>query len=484
MRKILAILYVLSKLIMLFSCTFLAPALVSILYRDGALDTFVTAAIAGLAIGLSLWSATRRYQRELKPRDGFILVTTLWVGFAITASFPFMLARPDMPFSHAFFEAMSGLTTTGSTVISGLDTLPASLNFWRHFLNWMGGMGIIVLAVAILPILGIGGMQLYKAETPGPMKDSKLAPRITETAKNLWLVYSGWTLAVALALKAAGLSWLDAVCHAFAALSLGGFSTHDNSVGAFDSLPVELILSFGMIVGAMNFATHFLALRQRSLRAYLRDPEAKAMLWLLLGSILAMSAYLWAHHVYDFPTALRHVSFNLISIATDSGFASVDYARWPIFVPLWMLFLSSITACSGSTGGGIKMVRTLMLSKQSVNEMTRLLHPAAVRPVKIGGKVVPQDVMLSVMGFIFVYCMCIVILSFALIASGLDFLSAFTAVIASINNAGPGLGVVGPASNYASLSDFQIWICSLAMLLGRLEVFTLLILFTPAFWRK
>lgn len=484
MRKILAILYVLSKLIMLFSCTFLAPALVSILYRDGALDTFVTAAVAGLAIGLALWSATRRYQRELKPRDGFILVTTLWVGFAITASFPFMLARPDMSFSHAFFEAMSGLTTTGSTVISGLDALPASLNFWRHFLNWMGGMGIIVLAVAILPILGIGGMQLYKAETPGPMKDSKLAPRITETAKNLWLVYSGWTLAVALALKAAGLSWLDAVCHAFAALSLGGFSTRDSSVGAFDSLPVELILSFGMIVGAMNFATHFLALRQRSLRAYLRDPEAKAMLWLLLGSILAMSAYLWAHRVYDFPTALRHVSFNLISIATDSGFASVDYARWPIFVPLWMLFLSSVTACSGSTGGGIKMVRSLMLSKQSVNEMTRLLHPAAVRPVKIGGKVVPQDVMLSVMGFIFVYCMCIVILSFALIASGLDFLSAFTAVIASINNAGPGLGVVGPASNYASLSDFQIWTCSLAMLLGRLEVFTLLILFTPAFWRK
>ncbi|WP_374424023.1 TrkH family potassium uptake protein [Chromobacterium sp.] len=484
MRKILAILYVLSKLIMLFSCTFLAPALVSILYRDGALDTFVTAAVAGLAIGLALWSATRRSQRELKPRDGFILVTTLWVGFAITASFPFMLARPDMPFSHAFFEAMSGLTTTGSTVISGLDTLPASLNFWRHFLNWMGGMGIIVLAVAILPILGIGGMQLYKAETPGPMKDSKLAPRITETAKNLWLVYSGWTLAVALALKAAGLSWLDAVCHAFAALSLGGFSTRDNSVGAFDSLPVELILSFGMIIGAMNFATHFLALRQRSLRAYLRDPEAKAMLWLLLGSILAMSVYLWAHHVYDFLTALRHVSFNLISIATDSGFASVDYARWPIFVPLWMLFLSSITACSGSTGGGIKMVRTLMLSKQSVNEMTRLLHPAAVRPVKIGGKLVPESVMLSVMGFIFVYCMCIVILSFALIASGLDFLSAFTAVIASINNAGPGLGVVGPASNYASLSDLQIWICSLAMLLGRLEVFTLLILFTPSFWRK
>lgn len=484
LHKVLPIANVLGKLVMLFASTLVFPLLVSLLARDGADVDFILAMMLSFVAGAVLWSSTRRFERELKPRDGFVLVVLLWTGFAAVATVPLMMAIPGLSFTDAYFEAMSGLTTTGATVLSGLDRLPESINFWRHFLNWVGGMGIIVLAVAVLPLLGIGGMQLYKAETPGPIKDSKLTPRITETAKNLWLIYAGLTLLCTLALKACGLGWLDAVCHAFAALSLGGFSTHDASVGFFDSLAVELVLAGFMLLAAMNFATHFLAWRGKSLRAYLRDAEARSMLLLLLLSIAGCSAYLAWQHVYPFWTALRHVTFNLISIATDSGFASIDFDQWPIFVPLWMLFLSCITACSGSTGGGIKMIRTLLLARQAGREMVALLHPAAVRPVRIGGAIIPNGVVASVLGFIFLYFMSIVTLTFVLVASGLDFISAFTGIIACINNAGPGLYQLGPAENYGSLNDFQVWVCCFAMLLGRLEVFTLLILFTPAFWRK
>lgn len=484
MHKLLPILHVLSKLIMLFAGLYVVPAIVSIIYQDGTLDEFLVSMFVGMAIGLLLWAVTRRYEAELKPRDGFMLVSSLWIGFAATATTPFLLHFPALGFTSAFFEAMSGLTTTGATVLSGLDHLPPAINFWRHFLNWLGGMGIIVLAVAVLPLLGIGGMQLYKAETPGPMKDSKLSPRITHTAKNLWFAYALLTAACVVALRLAGMDWFDAVCHAFAALSLGGFSTHDASVGYFNSVPIEVVLSFFMLLAAMNFATHFLAIRDRSIRHYIRDSEAKSMLALIAISILAVSGYLTWMGVYDFTDALRHVSFNLISIATDSGFASTDFSVWPVAAPLWMLLLSCITACAGSTGGGIKMGRTLVLAKQSNGEMVKLLHPNAVVPVKIRDRVIPSNVVQSVLAFIFVYAASIVLFTFVLMVSGLDFLSSFTAVIACINNAGPGLGVVGPAENYSALSNFQIWVCSLVMLLGRLEIFTLLILLSPAFWRK
>lgn len=484
MLKLLPVIHVLSKLIMLFSGMFVFPALVSWFYADGTWFYFARSAAASGLLGLLLWALTVRFERELKPKDGFILVTLLWVSFTVAACLPILLYIPGMTFTNAFFEAMSALTTTGATVIAGLDKLPPAINFWRHFLNWIGGMGIIVLAVAILPLLGIGGMQLYKAETPGPMKDSKLAPRIAQTAANLWYVYALLTAACALCLWLAGMTPFDAVCHAFAALSLGGFSTHDASVGFFNSLAIELVLSFFMLLAAMNFATHFLALRGRSLRAYIHDVEVRYLLALVFGSILLLSLFLWWHGIYTFPTALRHVSFNLISIATDSGFASLDYAQWPIIVPLWMLFLSCITASSGSTGGGIKMIRTLILTRQGFREMASLLHPRGLFPLMVGGRVIPQSVAFSVLGFIFVYFMSVVTLTFILIASGLDFMSSFTAIIACINNAGPGLGQVGPASNYSVLTDFQIWVCSFAMLLGRLEVFTILILMTPTFWRK
>jgi len=282
-----------------------------------------------------------------------------------------------------------------------------------------------------------------------------------------------------------GMSWLDAICHAFAAMGLGGFSTHDASVGYFNSPAIEFVLIVFMLLAAMNFATHFLVWRGKNLKLYLCDAEAVATIALILASCLGIAVYLWWQGTYpSFWTALRHASFNLVSIATDCGFASVDFNQWPIFAPMWMLFLSCITASSGSTGGGIKMVRTLILFKQAGREFLKLLHPAAVNPMKIGGSVVPNKIVFAVLGFIFLYFMTVVTLTFALLISGLDFISAFSAIIACINNAGPGLGVVGPAGNFGVLTDFQTWVCTIAMLVGRLEIFTVLILFTPHFWRR
>jgi trk system potassium uptake protein TrkH len=413
-----------------------------------------------------------------------LLFAVVNVVVSTLATIPLML-HPGLTFTDAFFETMSGLTTTGATVMVGLDTLPPSINLWRHTLCWLGGMGIIVLAVAILPLLGVGGMQLLRAEVPGPIKDTKLTARIADTATILWTVYLGITIACILALKAVGMGWLDAICHAFSALSLAGFSTRDASVGAYNSPAIEAVLIFFMVLAALNFATHYTAWRAGSIRPYWRDAEAKAVVALLLLSCIGCAGYLWMMDTYpSYLTALRHVSFNLVSIAADCGFVSVDYALWPIFVPFWMLFLSSITASSGSTGGGIKMIRTLVLIRQSGRELRRLIHPTMAAPVTVGGMQIPNSVVFAILGFIFLYFMSIVGLTFLLIFGGLDFISAFTAVIACINNAGPGLGQVGPATNYQSLTDYEIWVLSFTMLLGRLEVFSLLILFTPYFWRK
>ncbi len=471
--------------LMLFSLAYLLPILTSLLYQDGTLLHFAVAMVINFASGLLLWSATHRFQRQLRAADGYLLVTLSWAGMAAFATLPLLSVIQRLSFTDAYFETMSGLSTTGATVLTGLDTLPPAVNLWRHELNWLGGMGIIVLAVAILPLLGVGGRQLYRAETPGPMKEAQLTPRIEETARNLWLIYAGITLACILALRLAGMSWLDAICHAFSTLALGGFSTHDASVGFFNSPAIEMVLIVFMLVAGANFATHFLAWRGKSLYPYRRDPEAFPYLALVLGSCLMIAAFLWVQGTYpSFWTALRHSSFNLVSIANGCGLVSVDYNLWPIFAPLWMLFLSCITASSGSTGGGIRMLRTLILARQAHREMTMLLHPYAVRPLKIDGRVVPNKVVFSVLAFIFVYFISVVSMSFILMASGLDFISSFTAVIACINNAGPGLNKVGPATNYASLTDFQTWVCTVTMLLGRLEVFSLVIIFTPTFWRK
>jgi trk system potassium uptake protein TrkH len=481
----LSVIHVLGLMLMMFSVTYVLPIATSMIYADGQLIDFEVAAIACLGAGVLTWALTRRHKRELRSRDGFLLVTLAWVLMSAIATVPLLICLPGLSFTDAFFETMSGLTTTGATVLVGLERLPPSINLWRHALNWYGGMGIIVLVVAILPMLGVGGMQLYKAETPGPMKDEKLTPRITQTARALWFVYFLITVACIVSLKLAGMNWFDAVCHAFAALALGGFSTYDASVGHFDSVPIEIVLIVFMLIAAMNFGRHFIAWQQKSLRTYLTDVEAQTMLAVVAVSTLVLSCFIWIHGTYpSFSTALRHVAFNLVSIATDCGFVSQDYAAWPMFAPMVILALSCYCANTGSTGGGIKMFRTLVLFRQAARELNRGVHPQIARPVKIGGQVVGNRIVFAVLAFVVLYFATVVALTLALLASGLDFVSAFSAIIACINNAGPGLGVVGPASNFQGLSDFQTWVCSLAMLLGRLEIFSVLVLFTPVFWRK
>ncbi|MEQ1914525.1 MAG: potassium transporter TrkG [Sideroxydans sp.] len=486
MKRAFTVLNALGLLLVVFSIAYLMPVVTALIYNDMVMLQDFLIAMAGTATsGLFLWLLTRSHKGELSIRHGYLLVVGMWTAMPAFATLPLLMSIPNLSFTDAYFETMSGMTTTGATVLVGLDNLPPAINVWRHELNWIGGLGIIVLAVAVLPLLGIGGRQLFKAETPGPMKDSALTPRIADTARNLWIVYVGITLACILALKWAGMSWLDAICHSFSAMGLGGFSTHDNSIGWFQSPLIEFILIVFMLIAVLNFATHFIALRSRSFKIYRVDPEAIPSLILILGSCIGIAFFLWWQNIYaDFWVALRHASFNLVSIATSSGYASVDYAQWPIFAPLWMMLLTATVASAGSTGGGIKMIRTLVLFKQAGREFLKLLHPSAVNPMKIGGQVIANNIVFAVLGFIFLYFMVIATLTFALLISGLDFISAFTAILASINNCGPGLGVVGPSTNYQILTDFQTWVCTFAMLIGRLEIFTVLILFTPQFWRK
>jgi trk system potassium uptake protein TrkH len=481
----LSVLHVLGSMLMMFSVTYLLPIATALIYRDGQLLDFILAAGVCFGAGVVLWAVTRSYKRELRSRDGFVLVTAGWILMSAIATVPLLIALPGLSFTDAFFETMSGLSTTGATVLVGLEDLPPSINLWRHALNWYGGMGIIVLVVAILPLLGVGGMQVYKAETPGPMKDEKLTPRITQTARALWFVYFLITVACIVSLKFAGMGWFDAVCHAFAAMALGGFSTYDASVGHFDSPAIEAVLIVFMLIAAMNFSRHFIAWQQKSLRTYRDDVEARTMLAVIGLSTLGLALLIWHQGVYaDFWTSLRHVAFNLVSIATDCGFVSQDYAAWPMFAPMWILMLSCYCANTGSTGGGIKMVRTLVLFQQAKRELYLLVHPSAVAPVRIGGQVVQNRVVFAVLAFVVLYFGTVVVLTFALLLTGLDFVSSFSAIIACINNAGPGLGEVGPASNFQGLTDLQTWICSAAMLLGRLEIFSVLVLFTPTLWRK
>ena len=484
MQALLPVANVLGALLMAFAVTYLLPIATSLIYDDGTAIAFVLAMLIDFAVGCVLWLATRRHRRDLRPRDGYLLVTLGWLLMAAAASIPLVIALPGLSYTDIFFETMSGLTTTGSTVIVALERLQPAVNLWRHALQWYGGMGIIVLAIAILPLLGVGGMQLYRAEMPGAYKD-KLTPRITDTAKALWLVYAAITAACALTLRLAGMDWFDAVNHAFSAVALGGFSTRDASIGYYDSPAIEAVLIVFMLIAALNFRTHFAVWRARSLRIYAGDAEAKALLRVVAASVALVTGYVWLQGVYpDFLTALRHVAFNLVSVATTCGYASADYSPWPAFATFWLLLLSCVTCSTGSTGNGIKMFRTLMLVQQSGRELRRLVHPQLVSPLRFGAHVVPNGIVYAILAFISIYFVSIAGLTFVLMLSGLELVTAFSASLAWINNIGPGLEHVGPAANYSGLTTFQKWVGIFAMLAGRLELFTVFVLFTPAFWRK
>jgi trk system potassium uptake protein TrkH len=425
------------------------------------------------------------YKRELKIREGFLLVVLVWSVLPAFGTLPLLFHLPYLSFTKAYFEATSGLTASGGTVLTGLDLLPPSINLWRTEMIWMGGMGLIVLAVAILPLLGVGGRSMFKAETPGPMKDTRLTPRIAETAKGLWLVYTGITIVCASAYKLAGMTWLDAVMHSFTTIGLGGFSSHDASFAHWDSPQIEGVAILFMLIAGINFASHFLAWREKSLSPYRYDPEAGLFISIILISCLMLTIYLWSMGVYpDLLTALRYASFNTVSVATTTGYSNTDYNLWPIFAPLWMLTLCCFCSSSGSTGGGIKLIRAKLLFKQVFREMTVIMHPQAVTPVKLSNSVVSNRIVYAILAFLSIYLASVVSLTLILAFSGLDFITAFSTVVACINNLGPGLNQVGPSTTFAGLTDFQTWICSFTMLLGRLELFTLLVVFIPSFWRK
>jgi trk system potassium uptake protein len=485
MSSLLPLLHIIGVIVGIFAFTMLVPLGFSWGGMDGARFAYDKALLITAAFGAVLYFATRRWRRELQPRDGFLLVTLVWTVLPAFATLPLMFYLPQMSFTDAYFEAVSGLTTTGATVMTGLDDLPVSINVWRCLLVLVGGMGIIVLAVAILPLLGVGGSQIFKAETPGPMKDAKLTPRIAETARGLWVVYFAMAVACFLSFRVAGMGWADAFMHACSTMGLGGFSSRDASFGAFNSPAIEAVAIVFMLVAGVNFALYFLVWKQRSPAALWRDIEARTYAGVMLFGVLAVTAVLTLRGVYPtFVESLRHAAFNVVSVATTTGFASVDYALWPSFAPVLMLLMCCFATSAGSTGGGIKMIRALLMVKQARRELVRIVHPHAVNPVRIGTRVVDNAVLFSVLAFMLVYGATVIFMTLLLMLSGLDLVTAASAVMACINNTGPGLGQVGPAGNYQGLSDFQTWVCTATMLLGRLELFAILVLFSPQYWRK
>ena len=474
---------ILGLLLMLFSVTMLVPAGVSLAYADGQADLFLDAFGIVLAVGLLAWIPARREHGDLRLRDGFLVVALFWCVLGLAGAVPFVLAAvPRMTITEAVFEAVSGFTTTGATVLVGLDSLPPSILYYRQQIQWLGGIGIVVLAVALLPLLGIGGMQLLKAETPGPMKDAKLTPRITGTAKALWLVYLLLTAGGVLAYWLAGMSLFDAVGHSFSAVSTGGYSTHDASIGYFDSRGIEFITVVLMVLGGASFALHFLAWRYRRLGDYWRDPEFRAYLGVLAATTIVSVAVLVWNEVHDHPfTSLRSALFHAVSVQTSTGFTTENFALWPSALPVLLMFTTFIGGCAGSTAGGMKVIRWLLVLRQGTREVTRLIHPSAEIAVKLGDKPVGPRVIEAVWGFFAVYMLVFSLLMLLLMGTGVEQITAFSAIATCINNVGPGLGEV--AANFRAVSPGGQWICLTAMLLGRLEIFPMLVLISPAFWR-
>ena len=459
------------------------PIIVSLIFKDGSTNTFAQALAVILSLGMICWFPVRKVRKELRMRDGFLIVVLFWTVLGCAGALPLYLSEAlDLNIAASLFESLSGLTTTGATVIINIDSLPKSILFYRQELQWLGGMGIIVLAVAILPLLGIGGMQLYRAETPGPDKENKLTPRITETAKALWYIYLLLTIACALAYWFAGMSVFDAIAHSFSTIAIGGFSTHDASMGYFNSTAIDMVAVVFMLLAGVNFGLHYVSIRSRSLSPYRKDAEFITYIGILASVALVTVLYLIVSQTFDTSEALLQGLFQVVSIGTTTGFTTTNYLSWPGFLPVLLLFISFIGGCAGSTGGGMKVIRIMLLFKQGMRELKRLVHPNAQLIVKMGSNAVPDRVIDAVWGFFATYVAVFSVMMLLLLASGLDQVTAFSAVAATINNLGPGLGEVG--ANYASINDFSKLVLSFSMLLGRLEIFTLIVLFTPAFWAK
>lgn len=477
------ILRILGLLLMLFSLTMMPPILISLLFGDGQWEAFAIAIVITVVTGALMFLPNRRARKELRTRDGFLIAALFWSVLALFGSLPLMLASESaLSITDAVFESFSGLTTTGATVITGIEYLPESILYYRQQLQWLGGMGIVVLAVAILPTLGVGGMALYRTEIPGPLKDSKLTPRITETAKALWYIYASLTVTCMLAYMAAGMNWFDALGHSFSTVAIGGFSTYDASIGHFDSAVIEMICVFFLIVSAVSFSLHFVAWRERSVTHYFQDPEARFLLLFLMGLAVITVVSLWLTNTYDTERGLRHGIFQVVSVATTSGFGVADFSVWPGALPFLLFMAAFVGGCSGSTGGGMKVIRIILILKQGMREVMRLIHPNAVIAVKVGKVSVPDGIAQAVWGFFSVYVMLFFLMLVGVMATGVDQVTAWSSVASALNNLGPALGEA--SDNYGDLPDMTKWILVIAMLLGRLEIFTVLVLFTPAFWRR
>ncbi len=474
---------VLGMLLMIFSFTMLSPIIVSSIYGESTSSTFLIAFAITLLAGLVFWLPAMSEKSELRTRDGFFVTVFFWLVLSAFGALPLWLSDAlQLSFIDSLFESISGLTTTGATLISGLDTLPKSILFYRQQLQWLGGIGIVVIAVAILPMLGIGGMQMYRAETPGPLKDSKLTPRIAETANVLFKIYLTITVLCALAYNLAGMSMFDAISHSFSTVAIGGFSTHDDSIGFFNSDLIMGICAFFMVVSGLNFALHYLAWHNRRLSFYWADPEARMYVYLLIFGIAVTCLYLYFSGTYDWESSVSLGVFQLVSIMTTTGFTTTDFNSWPTFLPFFLMFLSFFGACAGSTGGGIKIGRMLIMAQQGIREVYRLIHPNALLPIKIQNQRIPDRVADAIWAFFGVYLAVFYIMVLLLLASGLDFVTAWSATAAALNNLGPGLGSV--ATNYADIGVFAKGVLCWGMLLGRLEIFTLLVLFMPTFWKN
>ncbi len=470
--------------LMLFSVVMLPPAFTGMYFGDGDVKTFFLSFVLTFISGLMMWIIFRRQNIVLRTRDGFVVVVLFWTVLGLFGAIPFLLSDSlSISITDAVFESVSGLTTTGATIITQIDSLPHSVLLYRNLLQWLGGMGIIVLAVAVLPMLGVGGMQLYRAETPGPVKDSKLTPRIAETAKALWYIYLGLTILCAVAYDLAGMSTFDAITHSFSTIAIGGFSTHNASMGYFTPLVQNIAVVF-MLLAGINFALHFFAWRARSIKVYFRDSEVKAYLTVLFIASIITTLYLYFHgdHFKTFGAALHHGVFQAVSIGTTTGYTTSSYWDWPSFLPVMLLFISFVGGCAGSTGGGMKVIRFIILVKQGMREILRLIHPNASIPIKVGDKAMPDRVLEAVWGFFAAYVAAFSLILLLLMFTGLDQDTAFSAVAACMNNLGPGLGEIG--AHYANINDVAKWILGFAMLLGRLEIFTLLVILSPAFWRR
>ena len=469
-------------MILVFAIILIIPVSISLIYNDGNTSSFIYSFIIIFLFGSFLFFPNRSnsFDSSIKIKEGFLIVVLFWVLLSFLGSFPFMFdINLSMSFADSFFESVSGWTTTGATIISNLEDLSPSILIYRQLLQWLGGMGIVVLALAVLPMLGVGGMQLYKAESGGPIKDNKISPRIAETAQNLWKVYLGLTLLCAGAYYFAGMNIFDAIAHSFSTIAIGGFSTHNQSIAYFNSFEIELVCMIFMFLSALNFILHFHSLKSRSIKIYFKDVEFR--LYILLIVIFSFLLLLYTSFVYANEISVMGILFQVISFITTSGFVSMSYDDWPVSIISILIFLSFLGACAGSTGGGIKIIRILFILKELKRGLIKIIHPSAEVPIKINDQAVNENISNNILLFFIFYIISYIFLSLILLLMGLDATTAFSSVAACLNNLGPGAGSV--IDNYSSINTATKYLLSFTMLLGRLEIYTLLIIMTPYFWK-